>query len=77
MKSYKMEYNSDIHYSDQYYTNKGAYYVTQNNNHTVISSDNELKAIRKDTDSTRHLILTRYILGGFTLKIVKLLTLYL
>ena len=51
MKSYNMEYNSDIHYPDQYYTNKGAYYVTQNKNHTVISSNNELKAIHKDTDS--------------------------
>ena len=54
MKSYKMEYNGDIHYRDQYYTDKGAYYVTRNNNHTVIPSDNESKAISKDTDSTRH-----------------------
>ena len=58
IKSYKIEYNGDIHYRDQYYTNKGVYYVTQNNNHTVISFNNQLKAICKDTDSTGHSKLT-------------------
>ena len=52
IKSYKMEYKGDIHFRDQYYTDKGAYYETRSNRHIVILSNNESKAIRKDEDST-------------------------
>ena len=45
MKSYKMEYNGDIHYEDQYYKDNGAYFVTRNKEGSIVSYDNELKGI--------------------------------
>ena len=53
MKSYKMEYNGDIHYyEDQYYNDNGAYFVTQKKEGSIVSYDNELMGIVTDKKTT-------------------------
>lgn len=59
MKSYKMEYNGDIHYEDQYYKDNGAYFVTRNKEGSIVSYDNELKGIVTDKKTT-NTSLTQY-----------------
>ena len=45
MKSYRKEYNGDIHYKDQYYKDDGAYYVKRNMDGSVVSKNNKLMGI--------------------------------
>ena len=45
MKSYRKEYNGDIHYEDQYYKDDGAYYVKRNKDGCVLSKNNKLMGI--------------------------------
>ena len=45
MKSYRKEYNGDIHYKDQYYKDDGAYYVKRNMDGCVLSKNNKLMGI--------------------------------